>query len=267
MWQRHCWWERRPREDRLKSWSKRQTDRRREGGFLEGDGERGGWGCTWMIVSFVQASSVANGEIAQISSFHVLCFWCGANLSAWPKLKRPIFTSLLFRSLFSFLSSSPLSLWIRGLSKATLTPSCSISAWSFHLVSYNPINHIVSYTHTLCTCCTLFSYLQPHRIIKSAPRFRAPFILPWLFWSPFNFPPFLNCYSCNAFCLSRCPSQTSDCLAFGAVLWCLWQGCGVCLCVWKGSGWEVNTYWSGWMAPGPMPCGRQKHCARGLTAV
>lgn len=48
----------------------RQTDRGRDGGFLEGDGEQG-----WrMIVSFVQASSVANGEIAQISSFHVLCF-------------------------------------------------------------------------------------------------------------------------------------------------------------------------------------------------
>lgn len=59
----------------MKSWNERQPDRGRDRGFLEGDGEQGWWGCTWwMIVSFVQASSVANGEISQISSFYVLCF-------------------------------------------------------------------------------------------------------------------------------------------------------------------------------------------------
>ena len=126
-----CWWERGAGDTTelevegidadTESWSERQTDRQtdrgRDGGFLEGDGEQG-----WrMIVSFVQASSVANGEIAQISSFHVLCFWCGANLSAWPKLKRPIFTlSLsLSLSLSSFLLSSLLCPWVRGSSKAT----------------------------------------------------------------------------------------------------------------------------------------------------
>lgn len=77
----------------------RQTEGGMDGGWMEDSWKALGLvgGCTWMIVSFVQASSVANGEIAQISSFHVLCFWCGANLSAWPKLKRPIFT--LFTSL------------------------------------------------------------------------------------------------------------------------------------------------------------------------
>lgn len=58
----------------VKCWSKRQTDGGRNGGFLEGDGERGCWESTWVVVSFVQTSSVENGEIAQISSFSCAVF-------------------------------------------------------------------------------------------------------------------------------------------------------------------------------------------------
>lgn len=62
----------------MKSWNKRQTASQTEGGMEDSwkATESGGWwGCTWwMIVLFAQASSVANGEIAQIPSFHLLCF-------------------------------------------------------------------------------------------------------------------------------------------------------------------------------------------------
>ena len=57
----------------MNRWNERQTEEGIKNSWKAIERGAGG-GSTWMIVSFVQASSMANCEIAQISSFHVLCF-------------------------------------------------------------------------------------------------------------------------------------------------------------------------------------------------
>lgn len=178
----------------MKCWSKRQTDGGRNGGFLEGNGERGWWGSTWIVVSFVQTSSVENGEIAQISSFSCAVFvmWSQSVCLAGTQKTHIYFCP---PSLVSFLFISPLSLSVKGLLKP-------------YFQSFQSVCYSMGSDCTIRQPSLLYSYAEVHLIL-------------WLF----------NCIAC---CLSHCPSQTSDCLSFGVVLWCL--------CAWMGSGWEVNTH-------------------------
>lgn len=81
--------------------------------------------------------------------FNVLCFWCGANLSAWPKLKRPIFASFLpLSSLFSFLFSSPLSLWVKGLLKTYFKRFSSASVSSIQLPTQQHCSQSLPYSYS-----------------------------------------------------------------------------------------------------------------------
>lgn len=115
----------------VKCWSKRQTDGGRNGGFLEGNGERGWWGSTWIVVSFVQTSSVENGEITQISSFSCAVFVMWSQSVCLAETQK---THIYFcpPSLVSFLFISPLSLSVLSRLVETLLSElwvCFLQHW------------------------------------------------------------------------------------------------------------------------------------------
>lgn len=157
-------------------------------GFLEGAGGRGWWGSTWIVASFVQTSSVENGAIAQI----VVFFMCSVSdvkpiCLPGPNSKDPY---LLFSS-SAFPFSSPLS----------RKPTFKMLSPPPFFFFCKAINHAASHLEPL------FDFSRPllAALFTVSPHSRAKFS-----------QPFRYSYYCKLFCLSRCPSQTSDCLPFGA---------------------------------------------------
>lgn len=199
-------------------------------GFLEGAGGRGWWGSTWTVASFVQTSSVENGAIAQIFVFF-MCSVSDVEPICLPgsNSKDPY---LLFSS-SAFPFSSPLS-W---------NPT-------FKMLSHHP-HLFIFFTMQPAT-----SHLEP-LFDHSCPHLAALFTLSPPVADPSfpNLSGILIIANYFVFHVALLRPLTVSHLERGCV--CLYEE------GWRVEGWMGGeyTHWSGWMASGPMPCGRQKHCA------
>lgn len=232
----------------MKSGSERQTDRGREGGFLEGDGEGGWWG-VHMDDSFICAG-LLRGKWRNRPDFLFSCavFLMRSQSVCLAKTQKTHIYSVHF-SLFLSLSQQ----------FSVLLASFSVSQ---RLVEsyFKPLmlNVFTRYS---------FGFLQSHQprsVTLLYPIFLYVTILYHHICSQTNSTihivfliHILNTFYCSAFLtiitvmlLSHCPSQTS-CFAFGMVLWHLRQGCTVCMeREWMGG--EYTLIWMDGTGPNAM---------------